>query len=123
VAVAAVELQARVDDAPLRLGAPVLRHRRLLGGQLARHVQLQAAVDERLRDLYLGPALGELEARVLERADRPPERAAVEHVAERALERAAGRGDRAHRDRHPLLREVLSQIAEAAALVAEELLR
>ena len=51
VAVAAEELQAAVDDAALQLGAPPLRHRGVLGRELAGVQRLRAAVDEGARDL------------------------------------------------------------------------
>ena len=74
VAVAAVELHAAVDDALLQLGAPPLGLGRLLGGELAVVERVDAAVDERLRDVDLGAHLGQHEAGVLERADRAAER-------------------------------------------------
>ncbi len=49
VAVAAEQLQAAVDDAALQVGAPPLRHRRVLGRQIAFVQRLRAAVDEYVR--------------------------------------------------------------------------
>src|SRR5579875_1197534 len=69
VPVAAVQLQAAVDDAALQLGAVVLRLRRVGRGELAGVEPVDAAVDEGLRDVERGRDVGELELRVLERAD------------------------------------------------------
>src|SRR4051812_24256701 len=70
VAVAAVQLQAEVDDLELQLGRPVLGARRVLGRQLAGHLELQAAIDVHAGHLHLGRRLGEREAVGLEGADR-----------------------------------------------------
>ena len=107
VAVAAVQLEAGVDHAPLRLGAPVLGHRRLLDAELADHVRGQRSVDERLGDLDLGLAFGQLEARVLERPDGLAERGSLRDIRQRPLKRSARPSDGADRDRQPLLHEAL----------------
>src|SRR5690349_3278069 len=66
VAVAAVELQALVDDLALQVGGPVLGH----GGggdvELALEMAGDAVVDEHAGDMGLGLELGEAKAGVLE---------------------------------------------------------
>src|SRR4029077_2419200 len=61
VAVAPEQLHAAVEHAALQLGAPPLRHRGVLGGQLAGVERQHATVDERARDLDFGVHLGERE--------------------------------------------------------------
>src|ERR1700759_4032897 len=69
VAVAAVQLQAAVEDAFLQLAAAPLGDRRVLGAQLVGEELLQRPVEERLPELEVRLALGELEAGVLEVGD------------------------------------------------------
>jgi hypothetical protein len=71
-----VQLQAAVGDLVLQLGRPPLGHRRVDGGELAGVELADALVDEGPGDRHLGVHLGEHEAGVLERADRPAERRA-----------------------------------------------
>ena len=121
VAVAAVQLQAAVDDAALQLGAPPLRDRGVLGRELAGVERLRAAVDEDARDLDLAAQLGEREARALEGADRLAEGLALAHVVERPAERRLARRRRAEAAiDEALLRQVGDEVAEALALLAEQ---
>src|SRR5207248_7962385 len=74
VSVAAVQLDAPVDDAPLQLGAVELGLGGVRRAELRRVQAVDAAVDVGLRHLDLGGDLGEHELRVLERADGRAER-------------------------------------------------
>ena len=89
VAVAAVQLQAPVDDAGGDLGAEQLGRRGVGGGQLAGVVRLQGAVDDGLGRVDLGLAGGQLELGVLERGDRLAEDRAVLGVLRRRTRTAA----------------------------------
>lgn len=115
-----MQLQAAVDQLDLLVGGPVLGHRGLLDGELLLVEQLDAPVDEDPGQLGLGGELGELEAGVLELADRLAERLAVAAVLDRVVEHALHRGSGDDGDREALLRQVLHQVDEAHALLAEE---
>ena len=117
-----MELDALVDHPAGHLGRPPLGGGRVLGGQSALVQGQHAPVDVDLGDVDLRLDLGQPEAGVLERADRPAEGGPLLHVLERPVERGLGRGDRADRDREPLLGEVGDQVGEALALVAKQVL-
>src|SRR5271165_131512 len=70
VAVTAMDLQAAVDDLPLRLGRPQLGARRLLRGQLAGVDRLDAPVDIDLHDVQLDAHVRDRVPVDLEGADR-----------------------------------------------------
>src|SRR5216683_6962048 len=73
VAVAAVQLDAAIEDAVAQLGVPPLDHGCLLGGELALVVLHDGAVGECPGDGELGGHLGQGEPAVLDLANRPPE--------------------------------------------------
>ena len=81
---------------------------------------LDAAVQERAGDLHLGGQFGEQEPVVLELADRPPERGTVAAVLHRRVERELRGGDGTHGDGHALADQVLDEVDEALALLAEQ---
>ena len=116
VAVAAVQLDAFVDDPALRLGQPILRHRARDLVERAVEEALDAVVEEDAADARLGLAFGELEARVLELDQRPPAGHALLDVLGRDRDRALGRGDGAGADRQALVGQLLHHLEEALAL-------
>src|SRR5690349_23354950 len=77
VPIAAMQLQAAVDDGALQIGDAVLGHR--CGGriELALEMPLDAMIDEHPRHHRLGLAFGKLELAVLEIDDPLPEGFAV----------------------------------------------
>ena len=117
-----MQLHAAIEHPALDLRAPPLGHRRVLGCQLAGVERQRATIDERPRDVRLGAQLGECEARVLERPDRLAEGVSLAHVVERPHERRLAGSHGRGRDRQALLREVADQVAEALALLAEQVL-
>src|SRR4051794_9443998 len=119
VAVAAVQLDALVEDVVLHLGAPPLGLGRVDRGQLPGGVGPHALVDEGLGDVDLGLQLGDLELVVLKRSDRLAEGLALLHVLDRLVEDLRGVGRVADRGTHPLLDQPLHHRDEAAALLAD----
>src|SRR5271165_2504384 len=123
VAVAAVQLQAAVDQPHLRLGRVPLGHRGLLGVELLVEVQPDEFIDHDPHCGGLGRQLGQQEATVLEAADRLTEGLALLRVFEGRLQNLFHRGRGHHRDRQPLLRQVLHEVDEALAFVTEQVRR
>src|ERR1019366_9143947 len=115
-----MHLDAAIEHATLKLRAPPFCDRRVLRRQLPDPQSLDAAIEICLCDLDLGMALGQLEAGVLEGADRLPERLPAAHVLERGCETGPRGAERADRDRQALLGPVRDEIAEPLALVAEQ---
>src|SRR5690606_33569824 len=122
VSVAAVELQALVHDAALDLRAEQFAHGRVGGGELPLVQRLDAAVDQGARRLHLGGALGEDELGVLERRHGLAEDRALLHVLAGELHGGGRGGVGVGRDAEALLGEVVRQVLEAAALLAEQVL-
>jgi hypothetical protein len=81
---------------------------------------LSTAVDVLLGDLEFGVHLGHQEPVVLEAADRLPERLAVLDVLQCLTPGFACTGDRGDRDGQPLGRQVVHQVVEALARLAEQ---
>src|SRR5216683_6521513 len=73
VAIAAMELQAFVDDLALQIGGPVFGHRRGFDVQFFVQRQTNTAIDKDTRNLRFRSEFCELELRILERRDRPAE--------------------------------------------------
>src|SRR4051812_4408732 len=123
VAVAAVQLQAAVDDLLLQLGGPPLGHGGVLGGEPPGVVLQDRLLQVGLGDRHLGVHLGELEAGVLEPADRPAERRPLLAVLHGAVEDQPARGHGDRGDGQPLLGQVVHQVEEAVALGAQQIAR
>src|SRR6478736_2325161 len=98
IAVAAVELQALVDDLALQVGDPILRHRGGRSVELALQVLLDAVIDEDSRDRRLGLAFGELELDRLVVDDRLAEGLALLDVVDGDGKRALDHGDAVNGD-------------------------
>lgn len=73
-------------------------------------------------DLDLGSHLGKLEAGILEVRHRLAERLALASVVERPLQGRLGRRQRADTDGQALLRQLLHQVDESLAVLAEQVL-
>jgi hypothetical protein len=122
-AIAAVQLQAFVDDAATCVGRPPFRHRR--GG----HVELtflqpgDAIVDEGLRHPHLRLAFGQLESRVLQRHEWRTEHLAVAHVGPGLVDGAPHAGHGTDRDQQAFARQLLHQLREALAFLAAQQIR
>src|SRR5262245_5969068 len=123
VAVAAVQLQALVDDPALGLGEPVLGDRGARLVEQAGEKARDAAVEENAPDVHLGLAFGELEAGVLLVEEGLAERLAFLHVARGERHRLLRGGNRADRDLQPLVGKLLHHLREAAAFDAAEEVR
>src|SRR5215218_3290141 len=119
VAVAAVQLDALVEDVVLHLGAPPLRLGCVDRGQLPGGVGSHALVHEGLGDVDLGLQLGDLELVVLKRSDWLAEGLALLHVLDRLVEDLRGVGRVADRRADALLNQALHHRDEAATLLAD----
>ena len=120
VAGAAVQLHAFVDHLAAGLGDPPLGHRGAGVVQRARGQQADAAVQPGTRQAGLGFALGQLEARVLQRQQVLAEHLAAGRELQRLLDRALHAGQRHGGRDHALAAKLLHELAKALALARPE---
>src|SRR3984893_19178751 len=120
VAIAAMELQAFVDDLALQIGGPVFGHRRRLDVQFPLQRQANTAIDKDAGDLCFGSEFRELELRILERRDRPAEGLTFLAVVDRPTQRRLAGGHRHDRELEPLSRQFLYEIPKTLPLLADQ---
>src|SRR6185436_3299659 len=121
-AVAAVQLQAFVQDLAFHVRGPKLAHRCGGGIKLLLEQQRHAAVHEHAHYLHLGRDFGQFEARILEARHRLAECLALVHVVDGPAQGRLAFGGRADSDLHALPRQFLHQVDEAVVLLTEQVL-
>ena len=121
IAVAAVQLQALIGHLRARLGDEFLGHGAELGGIRRALVELpRRLAQEGAGGLKLDLHVGKAELQRLELVDALAEGAALGHVAQRGVERRLRRPERAGRDVEPAAVEPGHGVAEALALLAQQ---
>ena len=117
-------MQATVDDLCLLVGAPEFDLRSAFDVEVAADVTLDRVVDECPHDVDHGGDLGQFETRVLQGEEWLPEHVALLDVRQRVVVGGLDRAQRGDAHDQALLRQLLHQLDEAAALdPAEQVLR
>src|SRR5205085_3303329 len=88
--------------------------------ELPSYESLDAVVEKNASDMGFGLALGEFEARVLELDQRLTEHLAFFHVLHGHCDRDFCRRHCAHRNREPLVRQLLHHLEESVSFRTEE---
>ena len=117
-----MQLHATVDQTHLGLGGPPFGHRGLFGGQFVREVKFDEFVHHDSHRGGFGRQFSKQESAVLKGTDRLAERLAFLDVGNGVLKYRLHCGRRHDRQRNSFLRQVLHEIDEAHALLADQIL-